>query len=64
MWNLTGKHVEGMYLGQHKVSGKVLNSRVKYGGSVQHHVQLDQPLQLPWDTTPRFDVLLLESERV
>lgn len=40
-WNLQGLNVEGFYLGDIAVAGKVLNSRVKYGGSVQHLVELN-----------------------
>lgn len=44
MWNLTGECVDAVYLGDYKVTGKVINSRVKYGGGVQHHVQLVKPI--------------------
>ena len=40
-WNLEGLAVEGVYLSDIPVAGKVIKSRVKYGGSVQHTVQLD-----------------------
>lgn len=40
-WNLEGLAVEGIYLSDIAVAGKVLKSRVKYGGSVQHLVELN-----------------------
>jgi hypothetical protein len=45
-WNLEGQRVAGVYLGAYTVEGTVIRSRVKYGGMVQHTVQLDQPLEL------------------
>jgi len=43
-WNKEGEHVVGVYLGAYTVSGTVVNSRVKYGGRVQHQVILDKPV--------------------
>lgn len=44
-WNhLEGKRINGLYLGLFPYSGLVVESRVKYGGQVQHTVQLDQPI--------------------
>jgi len=43
MWNLTGQHVTGIWHGQ-LVRGRVEESRVKYGGLVQHIVLLDVPI--------------------
>jgi len=45
-WNLEGQRVVGVYLDAYTVAGTVIWSRVKYGGTVQHTVQLDQPLEL------------------
>lgn len=42
-WNLETKRVSGLYMGQFPYSGIVLESRVKYGGKVQHTVQVDVP---------------------
>jgi len=39
-WNLQGLAVEGFYLKDIPVKGNVTNSRVKYGGDVQHTVEL------------------------
>jgi hypothetical protein len=48
MWNLEGLRIEGEYLGDTKVIGRVESSRVKYGGGVQHTVVLDQPIKFRW----------------
>jgi len=61
-----GQVVTGMYLGEHWCVGTVTESRVKYGGRVQHTVELLDPLILPY-TTPaanRTRVLLDEEELV
>jgi hypothetical protein len=59
-WNLEGKKVSGLYLNLFPVGGEVVESRVKYGGSVQHTVVLNQPIQVFGSTKDR--VLLGESE--
>jgi len=43
MWNLEGQTVRGEYFGI-PVEGIVTMSRVKYGGSVQHTVDLFFPI--------------------
>lgn len=45
-WNREGQRVVGRYIGTFLVSGKVTESRVKYGGTVQHTVVLDQPIEV------------------
>lgn len=45
-WNLENLKVEGVYLDTFKVSGRVTLSRVRYGGTVSHHVQLDEPIDV------------------
>lgn len=44
MWNREGQQVAGVYLGAYTVSGVVTESRVRYGGTVQHTVKLDKPV--------------------
>lgn len=61
MWNLEGQIVRGEYLG-HKVEGVVTLSRVKYGGEVQHTVDLFFPITMFGDE--RTTVLLDASEVV
>ena len=45
-WNLEGRRVIGMYMGEFPVAGVVRLSRVKYGGVVSHHVELDKPIKV------------------
>jgi hypothetical protein len=45
-WNLEGKRVNGLYMGAFPYTGRVVESRVKYGGSVQHTVVVDRPFQV------------------
>ncbi len=45
-WNLEGKRINGMYLGLFPYTGTVESSRVKYGGSVQHTVKVDEPFKV------------------
>jgi hypothetical protein len=59
MWNLEGLTVRGVYFGL-PVEGVVTESRVKYGGSVQHTVDLFYPITIFGDE--RTTVLLDASE--
>jgi hypothetical protein len=45
-WNLEGHHIQAMYLGTVQCTGLVRLSRVKYGGTVSHHVALDKPIEV------------------
>ncbi|CAB4124191.1 hypothetical protein UFOVP49_52 [uncultured Caudovirales phage] len=45
-WNLEGLRVVGKYLDTYDVVGRVDLSRVKYGGSVEHHIALDFPIEV------------------
>jgi hypothetical protein len=45
-WNLEGLRVECTYLDEIPVVGKVHLSRVAYGGRVNHHITLDQPINV------------------
>jgi hypothetical protein len=45
-WNLEGKRINGLYMGLFPYSGLVTESRVKYGGSVQHTVKVDEPFKV------------------
>ena len=58
MWNREGQLVAGVYLDAYTVSGVVTESRVKYGGKVQHTVQLDAPITV---FGRHADVLLLDD---
>lgn len=46
MWDLKGKRVTGMYMGEFFVTGRVELSRVRYDGGVQHTVVLDKPIKV------------------
>lgn len=61
MWNLEGQIVRGEYFGS-PVEGVVTESRVKYGGSVQHTVDLFFPITVFGDE--RTTVLLDDTEVV
>jgi len=60
-WNLENLRVKGMYMGTFPVSGRVVLSRVKYGGDVQHTVVLDAPIEVY--STMR-DRVLLDHENI
>ena len=60
-WNLEGLTVLGLYLETFPVCGKVTNSRVKYGGEVQHTVVLDNPTKIFNSTRVR---ILLDHKEV
>ena len=60
-WIKDGERITGTYMGQ-SVSGVVVQSRVKYGGTVQYTVDLDSPVQLRWRAEPTVRVLLDSNE--
>lgn len=45
-WDLSGKRINGLYMGLFPYSGLVTESRVKLGGSIQHAVKLDEPFKV------------------
>lgn len=45
-WVLEGLTVTGLYLDSIPVTGKITLSRVKYGGAITHHLQLDKPVNV------------------
>ena len=45
-WNLEGKRINGLYMGLFPYTGLVEESRVKYGGAVQHTVIVDEPFKV------------------
>ena len=45
-WNLEGSRIAATYLEEIPVVGRVTLSRVAYGGRVNHHIQLDTPINL------------------
>jgi len=46
MWDLTGKIIHGIYLKKYRYSGKVVISRVAYGGRIKHTVELFEPITI------------------
>jgi hypothetical protein len=45
-WNKDGSTVKAMYLSEYPVTGVVMESRVKYGGSVSYWLKLTEPFFL------------------
>lgn len=45
-WNKDGSTIRANYLYEYEIVGKVIESRVRYGGEVSYWVQLDNPLFL------------------
>jgi hypothetical protein len=60
-WILDGQKIKASYLGT-AVTGRVVSSRVKYGGNVQYSVELDEPVQLPWRSEPTSFLLVDKNE--
>lgn len=62
-WHKEGETIRARYFDQ-LVQGRVIASRVKYGGQVQHSVELDRAINLPWREKPFTRVLIDEDEIV
>lgn len=70
-WNIEGSIIIANYLGV-SVKGLVVESRVKYGGKIQHTVELESAVTLPWrrlpvlkeSWEPASERLLIEDENV
>ncbi len=60
-WNMEGKTVVAKYHGI-TCAGVVESSRVKYGGKVQHTINLDEPITLRWRSEPVVRVLIDEDD--
>lgn len=61
-WNLEGKRINGVYLGLFPYSGSVVESRVKYGGAVQHTVVVDEPFKVYGEVRER--ILVEDFNRI
>jgi hypothetical protein len=57
-WDKTGSFISGLYLDMFPFSGTVRESRVKYGGQVEHTVELVNPIRVFGATR---DVILIEE---
>jgi hypothetical protein len=55
-WYLEGKQVKGLYIGKYPIKGIVMDSRVCFGGAIEHMVRLDTPL---WIETDPYDPRVL-----
>ena len=63
-WNLEGKRINGLYMGLFPYSGLVEESRVKYGGQVQHTVLVDEPFKVYGAVRERILVSGTEVNRI
>ena len=61
MWNLEGMTITGKYMGEFPVAGVVELSRVQYGGTVSHHVDLETPIVVYGATR---DVVILNHANI
>lgn len=61
-WDLTGKYINGLYLGLFPYMGQVESSRVKYGGKVQHTVLLTEPIKVYGEVRER--ILVEDFNRI
>ena len=61
-WIKDGKRVQARYLGSEKVTGTVVDSRVRYGGMVCYTLELDAPVQFRWRSEPTTVVIVDQSE--
>lgn len=49
-WNLEGHEIEGLYISEYPVTGRVTLSRVAYGGNIEHHIVLSKSLIVESDS--------------
>lgn len=64
-WNaLEGKRVNGLYMGLFPYTGTVVESRVKYGGEVQHTILVDEPFKAYGSVRDRILVSITEINRI
>ena len=63
-WNLEGNRVNGLYMGLFPYSGLVLNSRVKFGGEVQHTILVDEPFKVYGEVREMILVSIAEINRI
>ena len=61
-WCKDGSTIKADYLGD-EVVGVVQSSRVKYGGTVQYAVKLDEPVQFRWRSQPT-KVVLIDADEI
>jgi hypothetical protein len=61
-WDRTGQTIRGVYLDMAPYMGRIVDSRVKYGGTVQHTVELFSPIRVLNDQQMRTRILVNENE--
>lgn len=59
-YGLEGQYISGVYCDQFKFVGQVVESRVEYGGDIQHTVELSDPLTV--FGADREEILISQSE--
>lgn len=60
MWDRSNQRIRGVYLGEYEYDGIVRSSRIKYGGTVQHTVDLLDSIEVYGDQ--RDVIVVNESE--
>lgn len=60
-WIMDGKFVKAKYLGGFDVFGKVVNSRVAYGGGLRYTIELETPVEIFGRVA---DTVIVRSEEI
>lgn len=63
-WNLETQGIRAKYLGGDECVGIVMESRVKYGGGVQHRVLLTKPFTFLGTVKEAGTMVLIDHEEV
>jgi hypothetical protein len=63
-WSLEGRRINGLYMGLFPYTGTVTESRVKYGGEVQHTVKIDEPIKVYGAVRDTILVCITEINRI
>lgn len=61
MWNREGQRIQGLYVDTLPYQGIVRESRIKFGGAIQHTVDLLDPIEVYGET--RYAILVEETEK-
>lgn len=65
-WYRDGEQVKALYLGTELCEGTVLESRVMYGGRIQHRIELKYNLNLSYIDSyyPAGSTILVEEDQI
>lgn len=65
-WYRDGEQVKALYMGTVQCEGTVLESRVKYGGRIQHRIEIKHDLRIPDINSyyPAGSTILVEEEQI